>query len=510
LLSALGLLCAAGLLAAAPVASAKEIVIGSSVIAHTVDPMGHNSNVNQRISNNLVESLIEFNESTGEITPLLAESWTVVDDRTIEFKLRQGVTCHNGEVFDAADVVFSFGPERFNGPDAPGWNAARGYLQTIERVEAIDSHNLRIVSKIPDPLMLPRLGAWMSQVICEDAYRAAADWETWGRAVVGTGPYMIGEFKPGESIRLVRFDGYWGDKAPVDAVVFKKVPEMAARVSGLLSGELDMVTELVPDQFATVEGSGKAKIVGGPINNIRALLYDQANPIFKDPRVRQALGYAIDRQLIVDTLYGGRTAVPKGHQMELFDELYIADFDNIGYDPDKARQLLADAGYKGEEINYWYLNDYYTAEIATAQILQQMWRDVGLNVTIGMKEDSSSIYTADKHLPDRGIFNISNTAYWHDPAGMLWHLYGSGGPVQTSYGSWSNERFNAIGGNLLSVDLAMRQATFREMLQIYEYDDPPGTYLHYLTFFYGLRNGIEWTPSRTAFMDLRAANLKVD
>ena len=128
-----------------------------------------------------------------------------------------------------------------------------------------------------------------------------------------TGPYKLVEFKPDEYQRFERFDDYWGEKAPIKAFTLKVVPEMAARVAGLLSGEYDIITEIGPDQFETITGNDGTDVTGGPINNIRIIPYDARHPALRDPRVRRAMNLAIDRQLIVDSLYGGRTVVPQRH-----------------------------------------------------------------------------------------------------------------------------------------------------------------------------------------------------
>lgn len=170
-------------------------------------------------------------------------------------------------------------------------------------------------------------------------------------------------------------------------------------------------------------------------------------------------------------------------------------------DPASARKLLADAGYAGGEIAYRYWKDYYTAEIATAQILQQMWKAVGLNIKLEMVETSEQALAA-----GQGITNISNAAYYPDPLGQLFRLYGAGGLIP-SRGQWSNAEFDKLGSDLLQLDHGKRRAAAARLLDIYE-QDPPGTYLHTLPMFYGKRKGFEWAPTDTAFMDLRAENLR--
>jgi peptide/nickel transport system substrate-binding protein len=230
-----------------------------------------------------------------------------------------------------------------------------------------------------------------------------------------------------------------------------------------------------------------------------------ASPVLADPRIRQALNYAIDRELLVETIYAGRTGVPNGLQMKNFGDLYIADFKGATYDPEKAKKLLKEAGYKGQEISYRYLQDYYTGEVSTAQILAEMWRQVGLNVKLELKENWDQI-ESDGARKGRGIINWSNTAVYPDPLSQIHRNYGPDGFFQR-HGMWKNDEFNKWGEALMQMDPQKRREAMENMLQIYEYDDPPGTYLFYLPMFYGKRKSVQWQAVGLDFMDLRAGNL---
>ena len=166
---------------------------------------------------------------------------------------------------------------------------------------------------------------------------------------IGFGAYAVDEFKPDEYIVFKKFDNYYGEKAPVDAIKYMVVPETAPRVMGLLSGDYDIITEILPDQFSTIEKAKGYTVVGGPINNVRLIIYDEvASPVLKDPRIRLALNYSIDRELINKTIFKGISEVPKGVQMKSFGKMYIDEFEPVGFNPEKAKQLLKEAGYKGE------------------------------------------------------------------------------------------------------------------------------------------------------------------
>lgn len=500
------LACSIGFAGPAAAQTDANLMVGVTSLTPHLDPMGIMANVNWRVSQNILETLIRFDYDTGELKPGLATSWERTAPTVLELTLREGVTCHNGEPFDAEDVEIMFGPERFLGKDAPGYPVARAQLGVLKAVEALDSRTVRFETNAPDPLLELRLANFMSEVPCADAYRAAGDWDSWGQAVVGTGPYKVAEARPGELQRFERFDGYWGDPAPVASFTLKMIPETGARIAGLLSGEYHIVTEVSPDQFDAISSNASTEIAGGAIQNILTVIYDTRHPVLSDPRIRRALNLAIDRDLIVESIFHGRTSVSKGFQMKSFGKMYIDDFKPVSYDPELARKLLEDAGYKGEEIVYWYLADYYTGEVTMAQILQQMWQDVGLNVSLEMKENWAQIGSPEL-AGERGITNSSNNAVYPDPIGQLYRNFGPDGQFVTE-GYWTNDRFQSWGKDLLSVDLEKRRTAHRHMLEIWE-QDPPATYLYNLPMFYGKSVSVDWKPTSTPFMDFRAGSLGV-
>lgn len=367
----------------------------------------------------------------------------------------------------------------------------------------IDSHTVRMHFADIDPLIEARFAGGMTGIICEEAYKSAGGWTKWVQAPVGTGPYRVGEVAHGDFIRLDAHADYWGGAVPAESVTFKIVPEMASRIAGLSTGEYDLITEITTDQFDTIKAIEGAEITGGPIRNIRVVIFDEKNPVLADPRVRQALSHAIDRKLIVEALFDGRVTVPQGMQMRVFGDLFIDDHVGNAYDPDRAKMLLDEAGYNGEPISYRYLQDYYTSEVDTAQILVEMWRQVGLNVELELVENWGQIEDV---AEGRGIFNWSNSANYPDPLGQIWRLYGPDGWFQRN-GTFESAEFNSHGPALMTGSTEDRIAAMRALLEIYERTDPPGTYLHTLPMFYGMRTGIDWSPTDTGFMDFSANSL---
>jgi peptide/nickel transport system substrate-binding protein len=361
---------------------------------------------------------------------------------------------------------------------------------------------VRIITRQPDPLIERRLAGWGAQIISKRAFLAAKDWDAWGREPVGTGPYKLGALKSGESILLVAHDQYWGDPPPAASVKFQIVPEIAARMAGLAAGDYDIITEGPPDQFTTIEGYKDLAVVGGAIMNHLVLLYDKFNPQLADVHVRRALSLAIDRQLLIDTFWHGRLALTRSMQLPSFGALYNPNRPFPPFDPAKARAELKLSKYDGTPIPYRVIgSDYYPNEVATAQALVAMWKDVGINVNIVLKENFAQVFQS----PGRGINNTSDTALYPDPVSELWRRYGKDSTLQVQYKMWTDDTFNALGPTLVSsLDTAARSAAFQHMLDIYDWDDPPGTVLFAIGMFYAERRSLHWQPYPVEHMDFRA------
>jgi len=415
--------------------------------------------------------------------------------------LREGVKFHDGSVMTAEDVAFTFGPERILSPQSRGYAPSRPFLGTIERAEVVGPLKVRIVTKQPDPLIERRLAGWGAQIVCKKAFLAGKDWDAWGRAPVGTGPYKVAKLASGESILLAAFDEHWAGRPPAASVKFQIVPEIAARMAGLAAGDYDLITEMPPDQFKQVESDSAMQVVGGPILNHRVLLYDKFNPQLAGVQVRRALNLAIDRQLLVDTFWQDKVTVTRGMQLPSFGALYNPQRPIPPFDPARARAELKASKYDGTAIPYRVIgSDYYPAEVATAQALIGMWKDVGINVELVLKENFAQVFQP----PGRGICNTSDTALYPDPVSEIWRRYGRESTLQVQYKMWTDEAFNALGPTLVSsLDPKARYDAFQKMLDIYEHDDPPGTVLYTAGMFYAERKNLHWLAYPVEHMDFR-------
>jgi peptide/nickel transport system substrate-binding protein len=467
-----------------------------------LDPVMRANTPVYRTIHNCFESLLRMDLDTGALKPGLATSWQRTSPTTATVTLRENVRFHDGTVMTAEDVAFSLGPAHILGPGGQGATAAKDFLDTFASVEVTGPLAVKVTTKVPDPLLLQRLGAWTSQIVSKSAFEKAGSWEKWGQAAIGTGPYAIAEVKTDSRLRLKRHKDYWGGQAPYDALEYRVVPESSSRLNALLANDVDIAVDMLPDQIAAMEKSGTLDVVGGPISAIRLLAMDTTGPVLKDPRIRQALSLAIDRKAISDTLWAGRVSVPNGLQYPAFGDTYIEDFPSPRHDPDMAMRLIKEAGYSGTPIEYRSFTSYYTNEVPTAQVLLEMWRAVGLNVNLTIVENFQQLL----RKPINAIFNTSQTMQFPDPVGLMWRSYGDSGQYQRMHGIWKNDEYNRLGKVINeSLEPEQRRAAHKRMLEISGLEDPPVVILHSNAVFYGRRKGVQWQPGTTLNMDFGPA-----
>ncbi|ODT21500.1 MAG: ABC transporter substrate-binding protein [Kaistia sp. SCN 65-12] len=508
-----------------------SITIAVQQIANSaaLEPLREQSNVGQRAFSFLFETLIMPN-LLGKLEPVpgLAESWKRIDDRTVEFSLRKGVKFHNGDELTADDVVFTFSRERMFGPDydisstktlftsvlirdtTHGKNlppevsaVAKRLFPALERVEAVDKYTVRFTNRTPDVTLEGRIGRLGSDIISRRAYEEAKSWLDWARAPVSTGPYKVREFKPDQVLVMDAHDDYWGGRPPIKSVRMVVVPEVATRINGLLAGQFDFICDVPPDQIPGIEKNPKFEVLGSTIVNHRLTVFDKNHPRLADPRIRQAFTHAIDRQAIVDALWSGRTRVPAGLQWEFYGPMFVENWTVPSYDLAKAKALLKEANYKGDPIPYRLLNNYYTNQVSTAQVLIEMWRQAGLNVQIEMKENWQQIF--DTNSP-RAVRDWSNSAGFNDPISSIVAQHGPQGQQQ-QVGEWTNEEMNKLSAALeVETDMQKRRAMFKRMLEICEREDPAYTVLHQNATFTAKRKDIKWKASPSFAMEFRNTN----
>ena len=475
--------------------------VGLAALPTDLDPDKSIGIASIKLFYNMFDTLL-FTDKEGEICGQLAESWEWQDDTTLNVTLREGVTFQNGEPCTSEDVKFTF--DRILSGYGDGTIAV--LYETLDSVEIVDDLTVSFKLKEPDAAFEQRLGSiWGASIVPKDYVEEVGD-EAFQTAPIGTGPYMMTEYSP-EKYVLERYDGFWGEAPAVKRIEFIAYPEASARMTALITGELDIINDVPGDAVETIQNTEGLNVVGTPIKNIHIYTFNtkDENSIMSNQQFRQAITMAIDRQQLVDTLWTDYAKVPNGHQFESYGDLYIEDYEGIQYDPEKARQLVEESGYDGEEVISIEMADgYYTNGNQAGEAIVSMLADVGIKAEVVFTDVFS--FQAD-------IRAWSSASRFDNPLGALWLLFGPGsGPANEETGSWTpTEEFVQAGQTLIeSQDLEEQREAARTLLEVFD-TYCPGTYLYQAEDLYGIRDGLEWdmTYCENQIMPFRAGDLTV-
>jgi peptide/nickel transport system substrate-binding protein len=372
-------------------AQAQDLRVGMQSEPTSVDPHFYNFGPNNGFSRHLFDALLFFDKDDN-LRPGLAESWKAVDDKTWEFKLRQHVTWHDGSPFTADDVVFTF--ERAKTvPRSPNSFATFIGARVVEKV---DDQTVRFRSPGPDPLILNNMPNVMI-VSAKHGRSATTDDYNTGKAAIGTGPFKFAEFIPGDRVTVTRNDTYWGPKSEWPRVIFKAIRNDTARMAALLAGDVDVVENIPTADMARLRADPTISVSSAVSTRMMYLHLDRhrdvsphitakdgkpiPNPLH-DLKVRQALSTAINRQAIVDRLMEKEAVVAA----QFLTDRYPGASTKLkpqAYDPNRARELLAAAGYpNGFKMTLHGPNGRYPNDAKVLEAMAQMFVRVGIEVQV--------------------------------------------------------------------------------------------------------------------------------
>lgn len=477
----------------------EALLVGVQGLPGGLDPANELSNVGTRVTYNIYDTLLrrDFFDN-NKLVPALATSWRRVGDTTLELKLREGVTFHNGAPLTAEDVKFTF--DRINKPDSI-LSDAQGYFATFKEVQAVDTLSVRIETKQPDPLLEQRLASWASWIVPKAHIEKVGEKE-FAQQAIGTGPYKVVRLAAKDQLVLERFDGYWDEKPPVKQLIFKVIPENATRVTALLNNEVQIITNIPPDQVRTIQGAANVDLRDIPLANMHVLRYNTKHAVLKSEQLRQAMNLGIDRKLLIDTLWGGRAVQLRGHQFPEYGPLYNPNRPFTPYDKERARALVVESGYKGETITYRTEADYYTNGLQAGEAIVAMWKEIGINAQIKL------VSSGDKVVPaEEMVANWSNSSVLADPDGCFWRSWGQNTSVQKNYWTPDDPEFNRLGQEGRSIlDVQRRFDIYQRLLDIWE-KEAPGTVLYVPVENYGVSKDVNWSPYPFYYSDFRAYNL---
>ena len=390
--------CAGGFESSSDASSADgtggKIVVALPTDPTSMDPVMTGSLVVLSVFFNTFDQLTKIT-ADGSLEPKLATEWTPSADMTSwDFTIREGVTFTNGEKLTADDVVFSF-TKILDDPASENF----GYLSSVAAVEKVDEYVVRFNMKAPFSAF-PRNTSLIS-IVPDQAY-AAMGAQAFAAAPVGSGPFKFDKIQRGVAYDLVRNDDYWGEPAKLDAVSLVPVASDESRVNGVLSGSLD-IAQISPAQVESVNGSGAANVQSELSNGVVFLGVNSTAGVLTNDKVRQAIGLAIDKKAIVDTVLSG-LGEPATQMLAPSVEGFASSLSDGGYNPDEAKKLLSEAGYNGETIDFEYaLDGRIPLSGEVAQAIQGYLSAAGINVNlVGADQASHTLKVRNRQM--KGIY----------------------------------------------------------------------------------------------------------
>jgi len=433
--------------------------------APTLDPHMHFERVGILVNINMFDSLLHKNARL-EYEPSLATSWKALSDTQWEFKLRKGVKFHNGETMTPDDVKYSFERVLDQKKKSPQY----GNVRAIKEIRIVDPETIHIITDKPFPLLLERLVFF--PIVPKKHVEAVGDQAFGTTSPVGTGPWKFVEWKRDQLIRLEAFDQHWRGKPPFKHLIIRAIPEIATQVAEMKTGGVDLIRNVSADLIPELKSHPQTYVSSAPILRVHYVEFDMRVPPFDKKLVRQAANHAVDKQTIIQKLMGGlgqivaTTVQPKAFGFD-------PDVKPYPYDPKKAKELLAQAGYpNGVDIT---LHSAFVEFRPVFEAITQMLTEVGIRTNAKMWDPGPAW---NKVLQGEGKATNGYYGSWgnysvFDADAVLHPLY------HTEPGSWIGKWYTRVEGldRLIdearsTVDQAKRKRTYSQIQQMIREEAP--------------------------------------
>lgn len=443
-----------------------DIIIASKSDIKTLDPMGTNDTTSSVAHRHIYSRLVEINEN-AEVVGDLAESWEQVSDTEWKFKLREGVKFHDGTECTANDVKFSL--ER-----AKEMPRVKQYVEQIEEIVVEDDYNLTLKLNVPYAPLLSSLSHTGTSIIPEAAVteQGEAFWEN----PVGTGPMKFVEWAPNDHWTLERYDEYFKGPGLAHTITMKIMPEGGARTIALETGEIDMSISVDAADVQNVEANPDLKAMQKTSISVEYLAMNCEKAPFDNPLVRQAVNYAINKNDIIDVVMEGR-GTPANSVININIPGYSEDVEAYPYDVEKAKELLAEAGYAdGFTTTLFASGDVRNRE---AQLIQAQLQEIGIQVDIQLYEWGAFLDAINNGEHEMFLSSWSNATM--DPDASVFPLFHS-----KNFGATGNRAFYSnpevdqmIEEAQMESDQEKRMELYKEIQQKINEDAP------WVPVFYG-------------------------
>ena len=479
------------------------LVVALPSHAPTLDPHMHFERVGILVNINMFDSLLHRSAKL-EFEPSLALSWKALNDTTWEFKLRKGVKFHNGDTMTAEDVKYSFdrvlepGKEKKKSPQY-------GNIRAIKDVKIVNPDTIHLITDKPFPLLLERVVFFP---IVPKKHIEKVGEEAFGTtAAVGTGPWKLVEWKKDQHIRLEAFDGHWRGKPAFKYVVFRAIPEVSTAVAELKTGGVDIIRNVNADLLPDIKNHPLTRISTTPILRVHYISLDMRSPPFDKKAARQAANYAIDKQAMLQKMMAGL-----GTQVATVVQPAAFGFDSLvqpyQYDPKKAKELLAQAGYpNGVDITLHSSSVDWRPHF---EALGQMLTEVGLRSTVKMWDPGpawNKFFQAEGKATNGQYGNWGNYSVF-DADAVLHPLY------HTEPGGWIGKHYARVEGldKLIdearsSVDQPKRKRIYAEIQRMIR-EEAPSVFLYTQNDTLGISKKVTYEARPDEWLWLFAAKPK--
>jgi peptide/nickel transport system substrate-binding protein len=454
-------------------AFAENVTIALGSEPTTLDPQLREDGGERAVNDNIYETLM-VRTPEGKLMPgLAAEVPTLVDAQTWQVKLRPGIKFHNGELLNADAVVFSIKriiDREFNSEQI-------SFFNTIKDAVKVDDLTLTIKTDGPDPILLSRL-YWMKMV--PPAYSKDAKF---AEMPVGTGPYKFTSWKRGQNIVLERNEMYWGGKPSIKKVTYRFVEEPGTRLAGLMAGEFDLITNLLPEFTQQVPQAINILGLEHPI----IILNADGGPT-KDVRVRQALNYAVDKQALAEGLFEGFAQIAQGQLLSPSFFGYNPDVKAYPYDPEKAKVLLKEAGAQGVTVELIGTAGRWLKDRELVEAVAAYWDAVGVKAKVRIFEFNEYLNRLfDRKTRGDGIFVVSSNELLD--ADKSFSAYYKSGGIGSS--NTDQELAGLIDQARSETDPGKRQSLYHQAVKK-AYNQAYFLWLLNIEDIYGLSKRLQW------------------
>jgi len=494
---------AAGASGASAQGRAREVRVGVSQDALTLDPANHRNRETQTVIRNIHDGLLT-RDAEMRIQPEIAESWRQIDAKTYEFRIRSGIRFHSGDVLTAEDIKFTF--DRLSKDNAMGGQTSprKGLLGPLADTVVVDERTVRMVLAEPWPI-LPAMLPFQEVVNRRQVERVGQ--EGMQTRPDGCGPFRLAEWRRGEAVIMERFADYYGGStaipvagpAQIDRAIFRVMPENSARIAALLAGEVDIISELPASAMRQVEASQHALVM--KVNGTRTFFVslNLAKKPFDDVRVRRALNHALDKGAIISRILSN-TATPLRGVMSPDAFAFNPDLPEYAHDVARARALLAEAGVpQGTEL----VIDTVAALKEIAEAIAALLSRTGLRVRAQVWEGAvlTPMWQNAERRRERDMYLTSWGNGALDPSDIMVPTLRSGGRGNSA-GFANAEVDRLLDAAETEADQEKRAAMYRRAQAIVT-EEAPWIFLWLPQDIYGVSRRVQnWRPQADSRINL--------